>query len=51
MVYEDFLPNALKAGKYQIYPDPLNAGRGLGSIQAALDTSKNTPGKKVVVTI
>lgn len=51
MVYEDFLPDALKAGKYRIAPDPLIAGKGLGAIQAALETSKRTPGKKVVVSI
>ncbi|PGH33750.1 hypothetical protein GX50_03407 [[Emmonsia] crescens] len=51
MVYEDFLPDALKAGKYHIAPDPLIAGNGLEVIQAALETSKRTPGKKVVVRI
>ncbi|KAK2745946.1 putative secondary metabolism biosynthetic enzyme [Onygenales sp. PD_40] len=51
MVYEDFLPHALNAGKYHIAPDPLISGNGLESIQAALETSKRTPGKKVVVSI
>lgn len=51
MVYEDFLPDALKAGKYQIAPDPLYAGQGLASLQSALEISQKTPGKKVVVTI
>ncbi|KAL2825951.1 chaperonin 10-like protein [Aspergillus cavernicola] len=50
-IYEDFLPQALKAGKYLIYPDPWVVGQGLDSIQAALDASKNSPGRKVVVTI
>ncbi|EEQ85047.1 oxidoreductase [Blastomyces dermatitidis ER-3] len=51
MVYEDFLPDALKAGRYSIAPDPLVAGKGLGAIQDALETSKRTLGKKVVVSI
>ncbi|PGH04683.1 hypothetical protein GX51_03350 [Blastomyces parvus] len=51
MVYEDFLPDALKAGRYSIAPDPLIAGNGLGAIQDALETSKRAPGKKVVVSI
>ncbi|KAI0384325.1 oxidoreductase [Hypomontagnella monticulosa] len=51
MVYEDFLPNALAAGKYMQYPEPLIFGEGLGSIQDAMEESKKSAGKKVVVTI
>ncbi|KAL2793436.1 chaperonin 10-like protein [Aspergillus keveii] len=50
-IYRDFLPRALAAGKYESYPEPAVAGEGLGSIQAALETSKKGRGGKVVVTI
>ncbi|KAI1496870.1 oxidoreductase [Biscogniauxia marginata] len=51
MIYEHFLPDALKAGKYFIAPEPYVVGKGLASVQAGLDVSKTTPGKKVVVSI
>ncbi|OTB17051.1 hypothetical protein K445DRAFT_349881 [Daldinia sp. EC12] len=51
MVYEDFLPYALALGKYMKYPEPLVFGDGLSSIQDALEKSKSSGGKKVVVTI
>ncbi|KAI1662839.1 oxidoreductase [Daldinia decipiens] len=51
MVYEDFLPHALAAEKYMKYPEPLVFGEGLSSIQDALQKSKRSGGKKVVVTI
>ncbi|KAI8627919.1 oxidoreductase [Xylariaceae sp. FL1651] len=49
MVYEDYLPHALAAGKYTSYPEPYVFGDGLGSIQGALDFKSK--GKKVVVTL
>ncbi|KAI1463654.1 oxidoreductase [Daldinia caldariorum] len=51
MVYEGFLQNALAAERYMKYPEPLVFGEGLGSIQDALEKSKDSKGKKVVVTI
>ncbi|KAF4626241.1 hypothetical protein G7Y89_g11917 [Cudoniella acicularis] len=42
MVYEDFLPQALREGKYHIAPEVFEGGKGLASIQAALETSKST---------
>ncbi|GAB1310588.1 Zinc-binding alcohol dehydrogenase domain-containing cipB [Madurella fahalii] len=52
MVYEDFLPGALKAGKYKAEPQPKIVGRGLGSIQAALtEASGGVSAAKLVVTL
>ncbi|KAI5925047.1 oxidoreductase [Camillea tinctor] len=51
MIYEEFLPGALEAGKYIIAPEPLIVGKGLSSVQSGIDTSKTSPGKKVVVSI
>ncbi|KAH6849643.1 oxidoreductase [Chaetomium sp. MPI-CAGE-AT-0009] len=52
MVYEDFLPDALKAGKYQAEPKPRVVGHGLDSIQAALDIAKvGVSAEKLVVTL
>ncbi|KAJ0417683.1 chaperonin 10-like protein [Aspergillus carlsbadensis] len=50
-IYRDFLPKALEAGKYKVYPEPVLGGEGLRSIQAALETSKTSRKGKVVVTI
>jgi hypothetical protein len=50
-IYRDFLPKALEAAKYESYPEPAVAGEGLGSIQAALESSKKGGRGKVVVTI
>ncbi|KAI0868192.1 zinc-binding oxidoreductase CipB [Hypoxylon argillaceum] len=36
-IYEDFLPKALEAGSYKPAPEPLLAGQGLESVQAAVD--------------
>ncbi|KAI0599010.1 oxidoreductase [Biscogniauxia sp. FL1348] len=51
MIYEEFLPYALQAGKYIIAPEPLVVGKGLSSVQAGIDASKSASGKKVVVSI
>ncbi|KAI1491329.1 oxidoreductase [Biscogniauxia mediterranea] len=51
MIYEEFLPEALKTGKYIIAPEPLIIGKGLSSVQAGIDASKSPSGKKVVVSI
>ncbi|KAI1631600.1 oxidoreductase [Biscogniauxia mediterranea] len=51
MIYEEFLPEALKTGKYIIAPEPLIVGKGLSSVQAGIDASKSPSGKKVVVSV
>ncbi|KAL2841736.1 GroES-like protein [Aspergillus pseudoustus] len=51
MVYGDYLPKALAAGKYQTAPDPYIAGIGLGAIQGAFEAQKKASARKVVVTI
>ncbi|KAL8784615.1 MAG: hypothetical protein Q9213_003870 [Squamulea squamosa] len=49
-VYVDFLPKALKAGTFMPAPEPLIAGKGLESVQGAVDLhSKGVSAKKVVV--
>ena len=49
-IFEDFLPNALRSGAYVPAPKPLIAGRGLESIQDAVDLQrKGTSAQKVVV--
>ena len=51
-VYEDFLPKALKAGTFVPAPEPLVAGKGLESLQGAVDLlTKGVSAKKVVVTL
>ena len=51
-VYEDFLPKALKAGTFVPAPEPLIAGKGLGSVQGAVDLQqKGVSAAKVVVTL
>jgi NADPH:quinone reductase and related Zn-dependent oxidoreductases len=51
-IYEDFLPKALKTGSFTPAPEPLVAGIGLDSIQAAVDLQvKGTSAQKVVVSL
>ncbi|EPE28953.1 GroES-like protein [Glarea lozoyensis ATCC 20868] len=51
-VYEDFLPNALQAGSFIPAPEPLVAGRGLSSIQTAVNLQREgTSAQKVVVVL
>jgi NADPH:quinone reductase-like Zn-dependent oxidoreductase len=51
MVYEDFLPQALVSGKYNIFPEPKVAGNGLHMIQGAFAESKKASASKTVVVI
>lgn len=49
-VYEDFLPKALKVGAFKTVPEPLVAGKGLESVQGAVDLlQKGLSATKVVV--
>ncbi|KAH6666099.1 zinc-binding oxidoreductase CipB [Halenospora varia] len=49
-IWEDFLPVALKSGSYIPAPEPLIAGRGLESLQGAVDLlRKGVSARKVVV--
>jgi NADPH:quinone reductase-like Zn-dependent oxidoreductase len=49
-IFEDFLPKALEAGTFIPAPEPLVVGKGLESIQGAVDLQrKGTSAKKVVV--
>ena len=49
-VYADFLPKALKAGTFVPAPEPLVAGKGLESVQGAVDLlQKGVSARKVVV--
>ncbi|KAL3476662.1 zinc-binding oxidoreductase CipB [Aspergillus californicus] len=49
-IYEDFLPEALKAKTFVPAPEPLVVGKGLGSLQEAVDLqAKGTSARKVVV--
>ena len=51
-VYEDFMPKALKAGTFVPAPEPLIAGKGLESVQGAVDLrSKGVSAAKVVVSL
>ncbi|OJK04799.1 hypothetical protein ASPACDRAFT_1861631 [Aspergillus aculeatus ATCC 16872] len=51
-IYEDFLPRALKTGSFVPAPEPLVAGQGLHSIQAAVDRqAQGTSAQKVVVVL
>ncbi|KAI9733835.1 MAG: hypothetical protein M1818_007102 [Claussenomyces sp. TS43310] len=51
-VYEDFLPKALKAGTFVPAPEPLVAGKGLESVQGAVDLlRKGVSARKVVVSL
>ena len=52
VVYEDFLPKALKAGTYVPAPEPLIAGKGLESVQAAVELQqKGVSAAKIVVSL
>ncbi|KAH8883178.1 zinc-binding oxidoreductase CipB [Thozetella sp. PMI_491] len=51
-VFEDFLPKALRSGAFVPAPDPLVVGKGLESIQAAVDLyRKGLSAQKAVVTL
>lgn len=51
-IYVDYLPKALQAGTFVPAPEPLVAGKGLESIQAAVDLlKKGVSAKKVVVSL
>jgi hypothetical protein len=51
-VYQDFLPDALASGRYIAAPPPLVVGKGLESIQAAIDVQRQgVSAQKVVVTL
>ncbi|KAH7361075.1 oxidoreductase [Rhexocercosporidium sp. MPI-PUGE-AT-0058] len=52
LIFEDFIPAALAAGKYVAAPKPKIAGKGLESLQAALDMWKSgVSASKIVVTL
>ena len=49
-IYESFLPKALETGSYVPSPEPLVAGQGLESLQAAVDLQRvGVSASKVVV--
>ncbi|KAE9382115.1 GroES-like protein [Stipitochalara longipes BDJ] len=49
-VYDDFLPEALKSGAFVPAPEPLVVGKGLGTVQEAVDLiGKGVSAKKLVV--
>ena len=51
-VYEDFLPKALEAGTFVPAPEPLVSGKGLESVQGAVDLhQKGVSARKVVVSL
>ena len=51
-VYADFLPKALKAGTFVPAPEPLIAGKGLESVQEAVDLQKKgVSAAKIVVSL
>ncbi len=51
-IYEDFLPKALKAGTFVPAPEPLIAGKGLESVQGAVDLiNKGVSARKIVVAL
>jgi D-arabinose 1-dehydrogenase-like Zn-dependent alcohol dehydrogenase len=52
LIYRDFLPGALAAGRYLTAPPPFVAGHGLEDVQHALDIQlKGVSAAKVVVTL
>ncbi|KAL4916385.1 chaperonin 10-like protein [Aspergillus aurantiobrunneus] len=51
MVYGEYLPRALAAGKYQTAPEPYVAGVGLRAIQGAFGAQKKVSARKIVVTV
>jgi hypothetical protein len=49
-IYEDFLPKALESGSYKPAPEPLVAGQGLESVQAAVDLHRaGVSARKIIV--
>lgn len=51
-VWQDFLPAALKTGQFKPTPPPEVVGKGLESLQGALDKQKaGVSAKKIVVTL
>lgn len=51
-IFGDYLPKALEKGSYQVKPDAEVVGKGLESIQGAMDTlTKGVSAKKLVVTL
>jgi NADPH:quinone reductase-like Zn-dependent oxidoreductase len=51
-IFEKFLPKALEEGRYLYAPEPLVAGKGLESIQEAIEVLKRgVSAKKVVVSL
>ena len=51
-VYEDFLPGALKAGTFVPAPEALVAGKGVESVQGAVDLlQKGVSATKVVLSL
>ena len=51
-LYADYLPKALAEGKFIAAPEPLVVGKGLESIQKALEVQRNgVSAKKVVVSL
>lgn len=49
-IWEDFVPGALVNGQLQAKPDPVVVGKGLESVQHALDVQmKGVSARKVVV--
>ena len=52
LVFEDFLPEALAKGSFVAAPEPEVVGKGLESVQAALDVAeKGVSARKLVVTM
>lgn len=51
-MYKDFLPQALREGRYLAKPDPVVVGEGLESVQAGMDKLKEgVSAGKIVVTL
>ncbi|KAI0382682.1 GroES-like protein [Hypomontagnella monticulosa] len=51
-IYNDFLPEALKAGTFVPAPEPIIVGHGVGKIQEAVDRiKKGVSASKLVVTL
>lgn len=52
VIYKDFLPAALAKGKYIAAPEPLVVGKGLDSVQEAMNLNRRgVSAKKVVVSL
>lgn len=49
-IWEDFVPAALDNGQLQTKPDPIVVGKGLESVQHALDVQmKGVSARKVII--